>query len=130
MEDMDNEVILGGEKVSAKEEYLKTITNLFFKINTAAENKSLTDLQWIMNYYTDVLISAILNREVREAMSDAKESIYQVELIKKDTKKDGKVLTEQETSQAKVMACTKIVGECRSYFDRYFGFETKLSALV
>ena len=58
------EVQLGGETVSAREDYLKVITNLLYKVNGAAEGKSLGDLQWSLNFYTDILISSILKPEL------------------------------------------------------------------
>lgn len=123
------EVIIGGETVSAKDDYLKTITNMFYKINAAADGKNLADLQWILNYYTDVLISAILNREAREAMQQAKNDVYAAEILKRSFGKTGE-MSDEEERQARVAACTIITGECREYFDKYFGFETKLAVLV
>lgn len=131
MEDgQDNEIILGGNRVEAKEDYLKTITNVFHKINNAGDTKNLSDLQWSMNYYTDILISAILNREARRAMMNAKEAVYQAEILKYETRSNSKSLSGEEKMQARVTACSEIVGECRAYFDQYFGFETKLAALI
>ena len=132
MEDQNGkEIIIGGETVSAKDDYLKTITNLFYKINAAADGKNLSDLQWTLNYYTDILISAILNREARESMKKAKDDIYAAEIIKRQSQKEkGKTLNDEEERQARVAACTAIVGECREYFDKYFGFETKLAVMV
>ena len=121
------EITLGSEKYAAKDEYPHTITNLFMKVNNAADSQSLSNLQWTLNYYTDVLISAILDRETREAMADAKEAIFQSELMKMKLKDKD---TEEGEKQAKVIACTKIIGEIRTYFDKYMGLEQKLAALV
>lgn len=125
-----NEIIIGGETVTAKDDYLKTITNMLYKINSASDGKNLNELQWTLNFYTDILISAILNREARAAMQQAKDDIFAAEIIKRQALKNGKNLTDEEERQARVAACTAIVGECREYFDRYFGFEMKLAVMV
>jgi hypothetical protein len=125
----EQEVLIGGETVSAREDHLKCIINLFYKINAAADSKTVGDLQWTLNYYTDVLISNILQSEARDLMRIAKEDIYQVELLK--LKAESKeALTDEQRSQAKITACTVIVGEIHQYMDRYFGFEKQLAALV
>lgn len=129
-EQNDNEVILGGARIEGKDDYLKSITQIFYKINQAADTKNLNDLQWSMNFYTDVLISAILDRKARRAMQVAKEAIYQAELLKREATKKDHILTDQEEKQARVSACTEIIGECRQWFDLYFGFQTKLGVLL
>jgi hypothetical protein len=127
----EKELILGGETVAAKDEFLKTIINMFYKINGAADGKSLKDLQWILNYYTDILISFILKAEARDEMRVAKDDIYAVEILKiKLSKAKGEEITEEEIYQAKITACTVIVGEMRNFLDKYFGFEQQLAVFV
>ncbi len=62
-------------------------------------------------------------------MKQAKDDVYFAEILKRQELK-GKALTSDEEAQARIAASTVIVGECREYFDRYFGFETKLAVLI
>ena len=124
------EVQIGGETISAKDDYLRTITNLMYKINSAADSMSRSDLQWKLNYYTDMLIAAILDRGTRATMKQIKEDVYKAEVLKLQSFKGSKNLSADEEDQAKITACTVIVGECREYMDRYFGFEMKLAVML
>jgi hypothetical protein len=124
------EIVIGGETVSAKDDYLKTLTNLFYKINAAADGKTLSELAWGMNFYTDVLISAILDPDARDLMTAAKEDILQSEIIKTRYATRRDTLTDEDTRQCQVKTCTIIAGELRNYFDKYFGFEIKMAVLV
>lgn len=133
----ENQMIIGGEKVAAKDEYLHTITNLFFKINAAADG--ITDmgtLRWKLDYYTMTLINSVLDPDDRDNLKTAKESIYQAECIKRATK-PVRTLQDLTTSvsqdarnEAMIYACTTITGEIRNYLDRYFGFEQKLAVML
>jgi hypothetical protein len=124
------EIQVGGEKISARDEYLKTVTNLFFKINCAADTKSINDLQWSLNFYTDMLISSILNADARDSLRVAKEDIYQAECLKIKIRKQGNNLTDAEDNQARLTSCTVIIGEIKNYMDRYYGFEQRLGVLI
>jgi hypothetical protein len=138
----DNALVLGGERVKAKDEYLNTITNVFYKINAAADGeRDLGVLQWRLDYYTDLLIGAILEPMDRDKMITAKENVYYAECLKlaecnpkyrqpKTASELLSMLSKDELHQAKISACSKITGECRTYFDQYFGFVQKLSVMI
>lgn len=132
-----NSMVIGGETISAKDDYLKVITNIFYKINAAADNiQKPSELQWKLNYYTDVLINSVLDPTDRDNLRIAKEDIYQAECLKRATRPvknledlNGAVSV-QDKDQALITACTAITGEIRNYLDRYFGFETKLAVML
>ena len=130
-------IVVGGETITAKEDYLRVITNIFYKINAAADNRSQPEeLQWILNFYTDILINSVLDPTDRDNLRIAKEDIYQAECLKRSTKpvktleELNTVLGAKDKSQATIAACTTITGEVRNYLDRYFGFETKLAVML
>lgn len=131
-------VVIGGEKISAKDDYLKVISNIFYKINSAADSRQKpADLVWILDFYTNVMISCVLDPEDRDNLQIAKEDIFQAEMLKKvkpgvriQTINDFNQLGQTERDEAKITACTKIMGEVRNYLDRYFGFETKLAVML
>jgi hypothetical protein len=131
-------VVIGGEKISAKDDYLKVISNIFYKINSAADSRQKPgDLVWILDFYTNVLINCVLDPEDRDNLQTAKEDIYQAEALKRikpgikvQTVNDLNQLGQAERDEAKIAACTRIMGEVRNYLDRYFGFETKLAVMM
>lgn len=130
-------VVIGGETISAKDDYLRVITNIFYKINAAADNRSKPgDLQWILNFYTDILINSVLDPIDRDNLRIAKDDIFQAECLKRVTKpvktleELNSVISAGDKEQASITACTVITGEVRNYLDRYFGFETKLSVML
>lgn len=132
-----NSIVIGGETISAKDDYLKVITNIFYKINSAADNRQRPeDLQWILNFYTDVLINSVLDPVDRDNLRIAKEDIYQAECLKRATKPVKSIedlntaVSAKDKDQALITACTTITGEVRNYLDRYFGFETKLAVML
>ena len=132
-----NSIVIGGETISAKDDYLKVITNIFYKINAAADNRQRpSDLQWILNFYTDILINSVLDPTDRDNLRIAKEDIYQAECLKRATKPVRTVedlntaVSSNDKDQALITACTTITGEVRNYLDRYFGFETKLAVML
>jgi len=128
---MAQEVVIGTETYSAKDDYLKTVTNLLMKINSAADGKELKEIAQSMNFITDVLISTVLNPTIRDQLKTAKNDIYELELIKIKMKKgmDYNITTEQE-AQAQVRACTEIVGEIRNVLDKYYGFEIRNAVMI
>jgi len=130
-------VVIGGERISAKEDYLRVITNIFYKINAAADSRTKPgDLQWILNFYTDILINSVLDPTDRDNLRIAKEDIYQAECLKRVTRpvknleELNSVISAGDKEQAAITSCTVITGEVRNYLDRYFGFETKLSVML
>lgn len=136
-QDLGTALVIGGETVSAKDDYLKVITNIFYKINGAADGRNKPeDLQWILGYYTDMLINSVINPDDRDKLVQAKEDIYLVECIKRATKpvksieELNAILTTKDKDQAMIAACTRVIGEVRNYLDRYFGFEQKLSVML
>lgn len=135
--DLGTPMVIGGETVSAKEDYLRVITNIFYKMNAAADmRQNEKDLEWIVNYYTDMLISSVLDPTDRDNLAIAKEDIYQAECLKYAEKPIRSVedlisaVSAENRAKAKITACTRITGEIRNYLDRYFGFETKLAVML
>ena len=129
---MAQEVVIGTETYSAKDDYLKTVTNLLMKVNTAADGKELKEIAQSMNFITDVLISTVLNPTIRDQLKTAKNDIYELELIKIKSKKgtdDSKSYSEQEY-QAELKACIEIIGEIRNVLDKYYGFEIKNAVMI
>lgn len=130
-------LVIGGETVSAKDDYLKVITNIFYKINAAADSRTKPEeLQWILSFYTDVLINSVLNPSDRDNLVQAKEDIYITECIKRCSKpvrnleELNTAITSRDRDQAMISACTRITGEIRNYLDKYFGFEQKLAVML
>lgn len=130
-------MVIGGETISAKDDYLKVITNIFYKINAAADNRhSPEELKWILNFYTDILINSVLDPTDRDNLRTAKEDIYQAECLKRASKPVRSIedlnnaVSASDRTQAAITACTIIIGEVRNYLDRYFGFETKLAVML
>jgi len=135
--DQGTAMVIGGETVSAKDDYLKVITNIFYKINGAADSRTKPEeLQWILSFYTDVLINSVINPIDRDKLVQAKEDIYIIECIKRSTKpvksleELNATLTSKDKDQAMIAACTRIIGEVRNYLDKYFGFEQKLAVML
>lgn len=128
---MAQEVVIGTETYSAKDDYLKTVTNLLMKVNTAADGKELKEIAQSMNFITDVLISTVLNPTIRDQLKTAKNDIYELELIKTKNKKgiEHNITSEQEY-QAQIKACIEIVGEIRNVLDKYYGFEIKNAVMI
>lgn len=133
------EVSIGGETVSAKDDYLHVITNIFYKINSAADTRSdIGQIANILNYYTDLLINSVLTPGDRDNLRIAKEDIYQAECLKRAVRpiktvedlNNLTIISQKDKDQALIAACTILTGEVRNYLDKYFGFETKLAVML
>jgi hypothetical protein len=131
-------VTIGGSQYRGNDDYLRTINNIFNKIaNLSVSNGGYKTLLWDLDFSTNCLINSIIDPEARNTMERAKETILQIEYVKRLP--DGTVyntladvmdkLKEDEIARAGIAACMTMVGYCRTYFDRYFGFETKLEVM-
>jgi|LSQX01.1.fsa_nt_gb hypothetical protein len=129
-EDMIN---VGGPEYDAKDDYIKSLANIFYKINSAADCGNKDTLQWQLDYYVDILINRMIDPKDREDMRQAKTALVDIEIQKqmkmnKITKKESLAVTDRH--DAIIETNKKIFGELITYFDRYYGFETQLAVMM
>jgi hypothetical protein len=104
-------------------------------LSTSNENKKA--LLWDLQYCTKGIINCVIDPVDRDTMRRAYQSVYGMECLKlisnpNNYKSVGeliKALPEKDLLEAGIEACFVIIGETRTYFDRYFGFETKLEVM-
>jgi hypothetical protein len=136
----NNCITIGGETYKGSEDYLRTINGLFNRIAgisfSNAANQSA--ISWDLNYCTDMLINSILDPTDRAELRKAKLWVYQSECAKftespekyKSFDTLTKALKDEQLTKANVNTCLAIVGEVRTYLDKYFGLEKKLAVFT
>lgn len=132
------EIVVGGQRYVGKDDYLKTINGIFNRLNSINSNVTYKEILWDLDYCTNLLINSIIDSKERAKMRQAKQAIIAIELLKKvknptkfasiEELKDK--LTPDEINLACIDACLQVVGEMRSYTDRYWGLETKLGVMI
>ncbi|HOW15058.1 hypothetical protein [Methanosarcina sp.] len=135
MEQTDDSVNVGGPEYDSKDDYIKSLANLFYKINGAADCRDKSQLVWLLDYYVDILINRMIDPNDREAMREAKNTLFEVEqdkeLKKERQKTKEKSILSVDGRQDASIATNKIIfGELITYFDRYYGFETQLAVML
>ena len=135
MAEEENSVGVGGPEYDAKDDYVKSLANLFYKINSAADCGNKSQLTWILDYYVDILINRMIDPTDREAMRKAKTALYHVkvtEQAKKERKsgQPGSMVSKDGDETAHIETDKIIFGELITYFDRYYGFETQLAVML
>ena len=130
---------IGGETYKGQDDYLKTINSIFNKIvGLSISNDKLSAMFWDLNYCTDLLINSIIDSKERDLLAQAKVSLYQYECLKmvddptkyKTLNEVKKALDEADLNRAGIESCMRMIGECRTYFDKYFGLEQKLAVMT
>jgi hypothetical protein len=136
----NNSITVGGETYKGSEDYLRTINGLFNRIAgisfSNAANQSA--ISWDLNYCTDMLINSILDPKDRAELRKAKVWVYQAECRKLSESPEkyksfdslAAALKEAQLTKANVNTCLAIVGEVRTYLDKYFGLEKKLAVFT
>lgn len=129
---------IGGEKYKGSDDYLRSIMDVYRRIGTlSAGNERRKSLLWDLEYCTEYLINGIIDPIDRDAMAKAFRDITQIEYLKRcvdPTKYRGidelkHSLTDDELVESGIRACFIVIGETRTYYDRYFGFEQKLEVM-
>jgi hypothetical protein len=128
-EDMIN---VGGPEYDAKDDYIKSLANIFYKINSAADDYSKDVLTWKLDYYVDILINRMIDPKDREDMREAKKALYEIEKHREAEDEHTSVskMSTVGKQDARIETNKKIFGELITYFDRYYGFETQLAVMV
>jgi len=123
---------VGGPEYDAKDDYIKSLANIFYKINSAADDYNKDVLAWKLDYYVDILINRMIDPQDREDMREAKKALYEIEK-RREAKEEHTSVSEMSTSgrqDARIETNKKIFGELITYFDRYYGFETQLAVMM
>ena len=135
--EMKTKFNLGGETVTAREDYLRTITNLSYKIAALADLTDKSDVAWHYDLLTQQLVNKIIDPEDRDRMRAAKKDIYLIECGRR-TKNIYQFknrfelinsLSKDDAADAMIETCNTVYGECLTYFDKYFGFELHLAVM-
>jgi hypothetical protein len=126
-EGIENEITIGGAPYDAKDDYLKSITQILYKLTNAGD-EGLEHLSWISEYYVNLLVNRIIDPKDRDAMREAKQSLKR---IREQEKRSGKnTLTKDEAQKIVIEVNLVILGEMMSYVDKYYGFETRLAVMA
>jgi len=123
---------VGGPEYDAKDDYIKSLANIFYKINSAADCNSKDQLNWQLDYYVDILINRMIDPKDRDDMREAKTALYEIEIQKIATEENKKLkdLSLSDRQDAHIETNKRIFGELVTYFDRYYGFETQLAVMM
>ena len=132
-------LVVGQEKYRGRDDYLKSIMSVYTRIAMlSGGNEQKENLLWDLEYSTKILINSIISPDDRDKIRKAYEMILQIELLKRvdDPTKcknmddiKNSLPTKDSYTYARIDACMTIIGETRTYYDRYFGFETKMEVM-
>lgn len=133
-----NYVSVGSELYKGSEDYLRSIMEVYRRIGSLAMgNDQRKSLLWDIEYCTKCIINSIIDPDDRDAMNSAYQDILAIEYLKKvrdptqykNIDEIKKSLSDEQIVDAGIEACFVILGETRTYNDKYFGFEKKLGVM-
>lgn len=133
-----SEVVVGGQQYTGKEDYLRTLNTIFNRLALCNRGGNYKEFFWEIDYCTNLLVNSVIDPKARNRLAKAKSDIFAIELLKRtenplkfnSVEELKKKLSDDDVCLAGIDGCLKIVGAIRTYSDRYWGLETKVSVLV
>jgi hypothetical protein len=128
---------IGGETVSARDDFLKGISNIYYRVAACSDIPDNVTMSRRLEFLIKTLINTIIDPKERDRMNNAFNTLFLLEQCKRardirGVKSPGDLygqLSAEFRQDALIDACTKMLGEMRNYHDKYYGFELHLQVM-